>query len=63
MASFFSKDQSLEYACTHNTQVNLFQFATYIFIDLIPVYSIVLTHHKNWKECVHESQESFVYLD
>jgi hypothetical protein len=43
--------------------VNLFQFATYVFIDLIPVFTIVSTHHKNWKECVHERQESFVELD
>jgi len=38
------------YTCTHNTYVNLFQFTTYIFEDLLPIGVMLWMHHKNFRE-------------
>jgi hypothetical protein len=46
---FNIKDTNGNYICTHNTIVNLFQFGTYIFEDLLPISVMLWMHHKNFR--------------
>jgi len=58
LISYFSKNdkytftiesENHNYICTHNTLVNLFQFVTYIFEDLLPISVMLWMHHKNFR--------------
>jgi hypothetical protein len=58
LISYFSKNENYtftiekenhKYICTHNTLVNLFQFFTYIFEDLLPISVMLWMHHKNFR--------------
>ena len=40
--------------CKNNFLVNLINFATYIFIDIIPIFTIFFLHWKNFRDEVQK---------
>ena len=55
---FYSPEDVRSYSCQYNTKTNLFQFCTYIFEDLLPIYVMLWMHHKNFRESGRQQENT-----